>query len=894
MPSIESAVIRVVADVSESLADRLAATLEPEPVEFSVPRAEELLQTLGADAEKLLHYLDSLDFAAVAAQCRIRPTLGDDAENQVRQGLRLAGLPEALLEQTSRVVHDTLILACEEVAPLFGRHNGRIDQIDIAASAATSSRMLGRLKSLTRFRAFAARMCDQVAALHNSIRLPHIGVSRAVRYNQLYVRPDIISDDQFRLGAPGDRTVILGDPGAGKSTLAAKFAHDIARDGSGRVPFLVVLREFTGTFDQGGHDLLHYLEMVSQAPYNVKAPPDAVEYLLRTGQAVVVLDGLDEVVQTELRRRVAALVEGFAHLYPLVPIVVTARRIGYEEAPLDKDRFATAHIQEFSDEQVKTYVRRWFVLDEATSPAERKRLTDSFIEDSDQIVELRSNALLLALLCAMYSSDRYLPRNLAQVYERCAVMLFEQWDAKRGIPLPLKFHGRLRGAVQHLAWTMFTAPESGRAQSRTRIVNILTRYLEDKLDDHDESIATAEQFLAFCTGRAWILTDVGATDTEPQFGFTHRTFLEYFAAEYLVRTHRTAADLWEALRPNIGQWEVVAQVALQLYDRNVEGGADELLTEAVAAGGLDFAARSLHHMHPSTRTVRRIAEEALRQSVLLPIDHRTQIGLATSTTRIFDGALYTCMYGCSPTNLSAVEHTVQSGLATFLERGEPGAIVVLELMCSTDPEVDSDPWPGIRSELAVKHAVRISESTTSSPWGAIGLSHDAESQRQIIQRFGARAIYLNWSYYNITLHSLGVRHLNGAAAPHTTQSAELLATTLAEQPTPWARLDEFKDAERMFDKIGEASSLTLMLSLPFLELATSGRSSFTWPQSYSRLRQGRSEPSDRNAALRWLELAELHAVVREFLDRWVRGEISVTAEPPEPPQEDQEQDSPER
>lgn len=280
MASIESAVVRVVVDVSESLADRLSTKVEP--IDFSVPEAEELLNDLGNEATKLLRYLDSPDFAAVAARYRVRSWLGTHAEDQVRRGLRLTGLPKRFLDQATQVVRQVLTLACEEVAPLFHEPSSPHRSGHVGNAAVTSSRMLAGLKSLTRFHDFAARICDQVTALHNSIRLPHVGVSRAVRYDQLYVQPGVDSPDRVHLGAPGDRTVILGDPGSGMSTFAAKFAHDIAGDGSGRVPFLMVLREFAGTFDQGGHDLLHYLEMLCRAPYNVKAPPGAIEYLLRT------------------------------------------------------------------------------------------------------------------------------------------------------------------------------------------------------------------------------------------------------------------------------------------------------------------------------------------------------------------------------------------------------------------------------------------------------------------------------------------------------------------------------------------------------------------------------------------------------------------------------------
>ena len=56
----------------------------------------------------------------------------------------------------------------------------------------------------------------------------------------------------------------------------------------------VITPKFATSFDEGGRDLPHYLEKLCQAPYNVKPPRDGVEYLLRTGRAVVILDGLDE------------------------------------------------------------------------------------------------------------------------------------------------------------------------------------------------------------------------------------------------------------------------------------------------------------------------------------------------------------------------------------------------------------------------------------------------------------------------------------------------------------------------------------------------------------------------------------------------------------------------
>lgn len=881
MPSIESTISCIVVNVSEQLAPSVAKDPRISWPQRPGVVTEQLLTELGTEAGTLLDYLRSPDFAVLVAQLRVRRATSEAVAVQLREGLRLAGMPDEFLEPTADVVRKVLITACEAATMLFNRPSARINQDDVMAAADGSGRMLAQFESLAEFHSFAVDMRSQIVAMHDKIRLPHVGVSRSARYEELYVFPSIRTHPG-PLGAPGDRRVILGDPGAGKSTFAAKFAHDIASDDSGRVPFLLVLREFTASFDEGGRDLLHYLEKLCQAPYNVKPPEGAVEYLLRSGRGVVVLDGLDEVVRTESRRRVVKLVEGFAHMYPLVPILVTARRIGYSDAPLPGELFTTARILDFTESQVRTYVERWFALDEATSPGERQRLVDPFMEDSRPIPDLRSNPLLLTLLCAMYSSDRYLPQNLAQVYERCALMLFEQWDSKRGIPLPMKFHGRLRGAIQHLAWKMFTAPESGRAQPRTRIVNILATYLEGVLDDHDESAATAEQFLEFCTGRAWILTDVGATSFEPQFGFTHRTFLEYFAAEHLVRTHRSARTLWSALRRNITQWEVVAQIALQLHDRNVAGGVDELLAEALERGGLDFAARSLHYMHPSTRTVRAVAKAAVRKSV----DASGRVVMAKRDFSSVDDALHSCLYGSSPANLQVIEKAVAEELSLRIREHRVGAAVVLDGLGQPGQPADRR-WPEIRRELVAQHHQDLTRVWNRSSWGAAVLFADPEALERSVQLFAVESLYVCGNFHRNAVSSAARSLIQHDTLPFPGSAADALADVITQQPTPWAPQSVFAGSDVLLNMHDERTdSLRLLLALPFFELFAMYRTSNAWAPTYTLLVNGRTDEKARGATLEWLEKAGFSARVLAFLSDWVRGGISVTVpdlQPPPPP-----------
>ncbi|WP_394621923.1 NACHT domain-containing protein [Lentzea sp. JNUCC 0626] len=838
LPSIESAVIRVVVDVSDQLSSRLADSLKlPSPSATSAATEALFADLDRRDVEALEQYLGSPDFATVVAQKRVGNMMGKASKDQLREGLRLAGLSDHPQSRVTDLLHDAMVAACQEVEGQYRAVGTKTDRADIYNAATTNTVMLRRLKSSARIHVFAARMRDQVAALHSKIRMPHIGVSRAVRYDQLYVTPTLKSKFTIRLGSPGHRVLVQGDPGAGKSTLATKFAYDVATDGTGRVPFLLVLRQFADSFAEGGHDLLHYLEKVCQEPYNVKPPRDGIEYLLRTGRAVVILDGLDELVQIELRRRVVSLVEGFAHLYPLVPILVTARKVGYEDAPLNDEMFAAGQIAEFDDDQVADYVSRWFSLDEATSPVERERLITSFLEDSRQIRELRSNALLLTLLCAMYSSDRYLPHNLAEVYERCALMLFEQWDSKRGIELPIKFHGRLRGAVQHLAWKMFSATESGKAQKRARVINHLTEYLDRKLDDHDVSVAAAEEFLAYCTGRAWILTDVGANE----FGFTHRTFLEYFAAEHLVRTHRTAEALWAVLKPTVDQWDVVAQIVLQLFERNFEGGADELLEEALRGGGLRFATRALRHVAPSDRVVRSITVAALEKFVRFPLAERT---LAHDDTTDFP--IMNCVIDSSPMNREAIQRAVTECFGSLISEGEAGATLVVDALFKHD-------WPDVRQDLCRRYGAEIRELRKSTPW-AHWMLDDPELLDSAIRKMGAGILYsactaAGYRFYSAAFDLLTTREM---------AAADSIAITMTFLPAPWTGTEPFDVEEWKSHRPSDA--LGLMLTLPYLEYTDARRLPDGWDDGY-----------------------EVPAQVRDFLRNWERGEFSLLEPDPEKP-----------
>ena len=243
----------------------------------------------------------------------------------------------------------------------------------------------------------------------------------------------------------------------------------------------------------------------------------------------------------------------------------------------------------------------------------------SFIRDSEFVADLRVNPLMLSLMCGIYATENYIPRNRPDVYEKCALLLFERWDRQRGIQSSLSFETHVYAAMRSLAFYMYCQEQP--QLRREELVNFIKGYLlEKRFDDADVAEAAAEEFIDFCKGRAWVLTDVG----EEKYGFTHRTFLEYFSASQLVRLHPGAEQLFTALRDRLSarELDVVGQLALQILGRTVEDGADDFLQLTVEAASsvaplervnlLSFASRALQFIVPKPNVLRAIVTSSIQ------------------------------------------------------------------------------------------------------------------------------------------------------------------------------------------------------------------------------------------------------------------------------------------
>ena len=483
---------------------------------------------------------------------------------------------------------------------------------------------------------FLASYRHHVIDKHGKLEPPDFERRRRVPIADIYV-PTVITEDiqsertvvplpdqptRTVLDLPDqlDRAVLLGDPGGGKTTASNVLMHHFASDPAGRIPLLVTLRDYAAQ-DPPERSIVGHIEHTLETLYQCSAPPGLIDLLLLTARAIVIFDGLDELLDTSRRADVTTRVEQFCLEYPLAPLLVTSRMVGYDQARLDDRHFTCYRLGGFTDAEVAEYARKWFALDEGASAGD----AEAFLAETRSIPDLRSNPLLMSLICILYRGEGSLPRDRAGVYERCANLLFRRWDARRRIHQDLRAGHLLEPALRHLAWWLFTGEETQTAVTEHQLVAATTEFLHGRgFESKDDARDAAREFVEFARGRMWVFSDAGTTATGDRlWAFTHRTFLEYFAAAQLAYDSDTPERLARTLAPHVarGEWEIVGELAVQIKDGTSNAGArrvyEALLGERrrrspeSRSGVLQFLARTLRSVDPSPHTTRALTKEVL-------------------------------------------------------------------------------------------------------------------------------------------------------------------------------------------------------------------------------------------------------------------------------------------
>ncbi|WP_437908418.1 HipA N-terminal domain-containing protein [Sorangium sp. So ce327] len=362
--------------------------------------------------------------------------------------------------------------------------------------------------------------------------------------------------------SPGEPWVLLlGAPGAGKSALTRWLVLRLSAPGESLgdlpadlVPVRIELRRFDLHYRscrQAGRscDFFDYLDVVHRER-NLSLRGEPLRRLADAGRLLWLFDGLDEVAAPHARRDYAAMIVGLRDRYTGRG-VVTSRIVGARPAqPLFQQAgFVAYTLQEFDEQQIDAFLERWHSLafpgapEAAARRLERLRQT---LKESRPVRELCSNPLLLTLI-ALLNRGAELPRQRHRLYERAVDLMAEQWEANKllaaagAVQFDLASKKRF---LRKLAFLMMTelAGGSGNAVRQRDLSAFAASFCAEAYGIMaEEAQARAEQLIQHLRERNYILALIGGQT----FGFVHKTFLEYLAAEEIharFRTHEWGLD----------------------------------------------------------------------------------------------------------------------------------------------------------------------------------------------------------------------------------------------------------------------------------------------------------------------------------------------------------------
>jgi formylglycine-generating enzyme required for sulfatase activity len=321
------------------------------------------------------------------------------------------------------------------------------------------------------------------------------------------------------------RVMIVGDPGAGKSTFLRRVAFSLAHPdpnagaaftGLDDHPFPILIRAVELS---DSPDLPEFLASRYQEPCGL----DAAFFRRRMtdGPCLVMIDGMDEAPNETARNRIARLIEKAAGDFSTSHFVVTTRppHDGWAD-------FTPVRIGDLGPDAIQTFFQEWADalypdLPDRARPF-RERLQQA-INTRPEIRRLATNPVMLTALAVLQANNRTLPEQRVELYESILKWLAEARRERRGVSPERRLELQRKVAIAMQGYETASRIVPMRVQvERTWAAGKIEKEFRRGREQAIAFLKTEEEDSGVIVSRG------------DEVRFWHRTFQEYLAAREIA------------------------------------------------------------------------------------------------------------------------------------------------------------------------------------------------------------------------------------------------------------------------------------------------------------------------------------------------------------------------
>lgn len=353
--------------------------------------------------------------------------------------------------------------------------------------------------------------------------------------------------------------ILLGQPGAGKTTTVKKIFLDVIRKEKEvfnlfNFPLIIRLKEITVESDNVSlvlfkeimnslgvfYEFNKPIDEFSQEKILIHIFKDFIERL----DVLIILDGYDEISNSKIRAEIIRNLLLISNSLNNSRFILTSRSADYD---IHIDNSNEYEICPINENQIEEFINKW-IGDEKRSYELLSQLRESPYWDTT------IRPLNLAHLCALYERNNSIPEKPKSVYKKIIELLLEEWSNQRLITRNSKYAkfevDRKMDFLSRLAYEL--SVQFNQISFGNDILNLIYRKICIDFDlPKSESINVIKEI----ESHNGLILQTGSDN----FEFAHKSLLEYLVADYLSKLPIMSCDIEELLRlPN----ELAIQIAI--------------------------------------------------------------------------------------------------------------------------------------------------------------------------------------------------------------------------------------------------------------------------------------------------------------------------------------------